>query len=236
MVPLIQSKRSVKPTPTKVPESQPLTEQEMMAVEERIKGMKLLLEEKHSRAKYRMEVFFQAKRSTWKPTIGIISFWLSGNKLHGGGDEKIYLCPGPVIGKDGMSIACQNVLESYGRGRLQAPDGTLMEGIHCYKCGRVWPVDKVIGERVFNVSMQGWANILVRYYALFNHDADIMLKYSPDDIRTAAFKEQAFQKGGELLHSSRCKRAKGIYRLANIIKDTSTGSGLYDRFYAFLTA
>jgi hypothetical protein len=48
--------------------------------------------------------------------------------------------------------------------------------------------------------------------------------------------EQERQRGGDVLTAMRNKRALHIYPLANIIKDTSAGSDILARFYAFLTA
>jgi hypothetical protein len=42
--------------------------------------------------------------------------------------------------------------------------------------------------------------------------------------------------GGEALNEARAARGLHIYPLKNIIKDTSAGAQLYDRFLAFIKA
>jgi hypothetical protein len=182
---------------------------------------KLLATQRH--AKYKLELFFGKARSLHKPTPGIISFWESGTKLHGGGDSKVYLCPGKLK----KINECEAVI----------PEGASVNALHfCPRCGRSWKGSEVIGEYVANLTMKNWAHALLYYYQRLDHNADIYLKHAKDDIRTAAMLEQAKQKGGECLWRVRDKRALHIYPLANIIKDTSAGADLYGRFVSFLTA
>jgi len=94
----------------------------------------------------------------------------------------------------------------------------------------------VTGELVFNNTMQHWAEYIYHYYKKLDHNCDICLKHSDDDIRELAVKEQERQRGGELLGRMRSKRIQYVYPLANIIKDIQGGADIVTRFRAFLTA
>jgi len=198
------------------------TKEEQEAIELKKKALdELLKHRKH--AKYKIELFFGKARSLTKPTPGIISFWESGSKLHGGGDAKIYICPGKQLGINNCSAII--------------PEAANINALHfCSACKRSWKGKEVIGEVVANLTMRGWAEALLYYYTHLDHNADIYLKHAYEDIRTVAMLEQAKQKGGEYLNRVRRKRALHIYPLNRIITDTSAGADLLRRFYAFLTA
>lgn len=231
----------VQHTPATVEESQPLTKEEEMAVRARIEELSKLLKSDGVKATYKIEVRFAEKRSTWQPVTGIVSFWMSGNKLHGGGDDKAYICPGTRVDtKTGEPIPCNTLLDgkestlSY----LTLPEDLRYGGVACSTCGHVWKMEELIGEKVYRLTPQNWATALVRLFVMCHHDADIVLKYSPNDIRSAALAEQERQLKGDLLdpiRRDRKKRGSSIYRLANIFKDTSNGASLYNRFHAFIT-
>lgn len=197
------------------PEEQEAIRFKMKALDE------LLKDRKH--AKYKIELFFGKARSMTKPTPGIMSFWESGSKLHGGGDAKIYFCPGKMRGIN----ECSAVI----------PEAANVSSLHfCPTCRKSWQGKLVIGEVVANWTMRHWANALLYYYTRLDHNADIYLKHAREDIRTVAMIEQARQKGGEFLNRVRSRRALHIYPLNRIIKDTSAGADLSGRIYAFLTA
>lgn len=181
----------------------------------------LLKTQKH--AKYKIELFFGRARSLTKPTPGIVSFWESGSKLHGGGDAKVYFCPGKMRRVN----ECESII----------PEAANIAALHfCPKCGRSWKGADVIGEHIANLTMKDWARVLLYYYVRLDHNADLYLKHAKEDIRTMAMIEQAKSKGGDYLAKVRDKRALHIYPLSRIIKDTSAGADLYGRFVAFLTA
>jgi hypothetical protein len=154
-----------------------------------------------------------------------MSFWHSGARFHGGGDDKLYLCPGSSLGKSNCHAIMQ---ESY----------NVTEGVVCPACGTIWPHDVVIGELFFNLPMRTWSTAVYRYFRLLEYNCDIYLKFAPADIRTAALAQVNKQtyRGSVRLENARAKRARAIYPLRNIIKDTSAGAGLLNRIYAFLTA
>jgi hypothetical protein len=169
-------------------------------------------------ATFKIEVQFGKDRSTWKPCVGMMSIFLSGTKLHGGGDEKLYMCP-----KEG----CDGII--YPNERLGAQ-------VVCRKCNMFWPENDLIGELMFKLTAQNWAKVLEKWFNRLEGKCDIYLKYHPTDIRYAAAQEQLRQKGGDLLNKARNNRGLHIYPMRNIIKDTSNGSAVYDRFLAFVRA
>jgi hypothetical protein len=199
------------------------TPQEQEAIKERMAAIDLLLKDQEGKGKYKIELFFTSARSMNKPTPGVLSFWESGSRLHGGGDCKIYICPG----KFRKISTCEAFI----------PDaGNASAVLFCPKCGTSWKGDDVIGEHIARLSMKQWADLLLHYFTRLEHNADVYVKHSRDDIRTKAMIEQAKQKGGEILNKMRSNRALVIYPLKNIIKDTGTGASLLGRFQALLTA
>lgn len=192
---------------------------EQQAFEKQREDLRKLLDDGEIKAKYKLEVIFSRARSTRAPTPGILSFWDSGTKFHGGGDDKVYLCPGE---------GCQGILRDQYNHK---------EGVVCPTCGSVWQHQALIGELCFNLPMRKWAEVLHRYYARFDYHCDVYLKYARDDIRQVALAQADRQtwQGSKNLEKAR-KRVRSIYPLKNIIKDTSAGADLLSRLYAFLVA
>ncbi len=202
-----------------------LTPDEAERYAKQAKVLSKLLENKSVVAKYKIEVMFGKQRSVHRPTPGILSLWMSGSKLHGGGDDKLYLCPGKRLQRN----TCESLLlENYNTSR----------GIVCPSCGTIWKHEEVIGELLLNLSMRNWAEVLYKFYRICEYNADIYLKYSRDDIRTVAKAqaEKATWKGSQALERTREHRARQLYPLRNIIKDTSAGADILSRFYAFLVS
>lgn len=173
---------------------------------------------KRIKAKYKIEVQFGKARSTWKPFPGALSIYLSGTKLHGGGDEKLYLCP---------NDECPGII--YPTERLGA-------SVMCRTCEMMWDENKLVGEILYNLVPRDWATVIHRMFVRLEHRADLYLKYHRDDIRFRAAMEMAKSRGGEALNKARESRGLHIYPLKNIIKDTSAGAQLYERFLAFIKA
>jgi len=199
-----------------------LSPEEQEAVRRRMKAVDDLLKT-DKRARYKIELFFGKARSLHSPTPGILSLWESGSKLHGGGDAKIFVCPGKLLGRSD----CQAVI----------PEAANVSSTHfCPSCRVTWTGSQVIGEHIANLPMKKWANVLFHYFQRLDFNADIYLKFSTDDIRTTAFLEQEKNRGGELYNKTRSRRGKLMYPLSHIIKDTSAGADLLGRFVAFLMA
>jgi len=199
-----------------------LTAEEEDALKKRMVTMDKLLAEQ-GLAKYKLEAMFEKKHSLTRPTFGVISFWQSGAKLHGGGDTKMYICPGKDLGKSSCEAFIPDVATGYGF-------------LVCPKCKEVWKGEQVSGELGFRLSIQNWSFVLLRYFSKLEGNADVYLKYPKHDIRAVARIEQDKQHMGEKLEKARRELSKVIYPLRNIIKDTTNGADLQSRFYAFLRA
>jgi hypothetical protein len=198
-----------------------LSDEDRDAMQKRMEAMDAILASQQL-AKYKLELFFGDERSTWKPVPGILSFWESGTKFHGGGDAKIYFCPGSHLKINNCYAPIPFAFNAYGH-------------LVCPACKQAWKSEQVIGEVFGRHTMKQWAELLYRYFVRLDNNCDIYLKHAPHDIRSLAAAEQAQQKGGELLAKAR-KRALHIYPLKNIIRDTSVGADVLGRFYAFLTS
>jgi hypothetical protein len=174
-------------------------------------------------ARYKVELFFAHTRAAHGPSAGAISLWESGAELHGGGDAKIYLCPGRSLGVSECDAVIPDRANAYGF-------------LACPSCKKVWRADQVHGEILAKLAPSGWAELLVRMFQKLGCTADIVLKYPREDLRAASAKEQARQRMGEHLARARAARVTACYPLARILADTQSGGDLYARFLAFLRA
>lgn len=201
-----------------------ISEEEKTIIEERMRALDQILAEEQI-AKYKLEVMFVRSRSFHKPFPGIVTFWENGSKLHGGGDAKLYQCPGKHLGKN----ECDAIIPDLSNG---------LNFIVCPTCKGFWKGEHVIGEVFYNLPVQKWVDVLLSWFLKLEMNADIRIKYARDDLRSAAEREQNKQMMGELLEKVRSeeRRTAAIYRLANIVKDTSAGADLRGRIHAFLTA
>lgn len=201
-----------------------VTPEDMATVEEKIKALDKLLGEQKL-AKYKLEVMFGDDRSFHKSFGGVVTWWESGNKLHGGGDSKLYLCPG----RERVGSDCESFLPDTCNG---------LNFIVCPRCKSLWRSEEVFGEVFYRLTMQKWADVLLSWFLKLELNCDIRIKFARDDIRSATFREQEKRMQGELLTKARSeeRRSTSIYTLANIIKDTSAGAGLHGRIIAFLKA
>ena len=197
-----------------------LTEEDRHEIKRRMAVLDKVLADEQ-KAKYKIELMFGKARSVSNPTPGMMSFWESGAKLHGGGDAKIYMCPGKELRQNECDGFIPDSAAGYGH-------------LVCPGCGKVWKGTQVSGEIVANLTMQGWSQLIMKYFLKLQMNCDIYLKYAKEDIRTVALVEQEHQHGGEKLEKARSKRAVSVYPLRNIIRDTSNGAELLGRFKAYL--
>lgn len=214
---------TVKPVAVDLAPSNPfMTAEEREALEQQKATLDKLLEAKDL-AKYKIEVLFGRGFSTRKPSHGGVSFWESGNKLHGGGDTIMHFCPGKELKVNDCDAFIPDASHGYGF-------------LVCPRCGRTWDGEKVGGQILARLQIQDWAKLVVKYFAKLEMRADIYVKYHPDDIRSAAALEQSKQRMGDVLQGARKSRRPRIYPLKNIIKDMNAGASLDDRILAFLRA
>lgn len=203
-----------------------LTEEELYIISEKQKVIDGLLAEKGI-AKYKLDLNLGKGFTLRAPSHGALSFWESGKKFHGGGDAKMYMCPGKDRGINDCEAFIPDPSQGYGFA-------------FCPKCKNVWRASETPGEVFARLMPEGWAALLLKYFARLELNADIRIKMlkadrEHSDIRKTAEVEQERQKGGEVLAAAR-ERVTRIYTLRSIIRDTSTGSDLYSRLLAFVKA
>jgi len=185
------------------------------------------------RATYKIQVRFRHDRTGRTHTPYTLSFWESGKRLHGGGDEMMFVCrrlksaPKPkridVIGaKNPSDEGCHGLIP----GDQVTPGGLVV----CPHCQQRWN-SACIGDSVYyNTDMDTAAEIIERWWRKLGCDADLFVKFAPTDPRT-------------LLHADaygiqRAKELQGlvIYPLENILRDTMSGAEIKGRFKALLLA
>jgi hypothetical protein len=202
-----------------------LTAEEAEIYEKKASALRKLLSNKDVVAKYKIEILLGKSRSSAVPIPGAMSFWKSGARFHGGGDDKLYLCPGLSLDRSRCHSIIQDACNT-------------SKGVICPACGTVWRHEDVIGEVFLKLSIRKWSEAVYRYFRLLEYNCDIYLKFAPDDIRNVALSQvdkQTFR-GECKLENVRTKRSKAIYPLKNILYDTNAGADLLGRFHAFLTA
>jgi hypothetical protein len=192
-----------------------LSAEELHTLKMRMAVMDKLLAEKR-RAKFKIEIMLGSQYRSGQHYPGALSLWLSGTKLHGGGDEKCFLCPG-----------C---------GALILPSGQGYGHGVCGKCGKTWKGSQLIGEIMLRLTTQHWVDVLYKWFRFLDFNADLYMKRPKLDLRVAASLEQARQLGGEKLMATRKKMETVVYPLAHILKDTAAGASIPSRIRAFLEA
>lgn len=182
------------------------------------------------RARYKIQVTFtQARKSHGNVEVGI-EFWESGLKLHGGGDQKMMICkskriPDPKDPKGGCGnlIPADDIIQAPNIDKAGNPIGGLAI---CRHCKTNWVISEMTDWYYMRAPYKTVAERLVEFFRKLNGNADIFLKFHPEDFRVVEVSKA-------LGHS---KSRKAIYPLKNIIKDTSAGADITRRFHAFLTA
>lgn len=200
----------------------PMSAEEVERLRKKQEAMDKLLAEE-GKGKYKIELLLGQGRSAMKPIAGIMTFWESGTKLHGGGDTVMHICPGKSLKYNDCEAFIPD--QSHGLGFLICP-----------KCLKRWEGAQVFGQVAAKLDYGGWADKLLHYYQVLGHNADLVLKYYPDSLRNAALLEQGVQRQGEEFGKVRGKRHKLVYPQAHIIKDTSNGADLRKQILRFLKA
>lgn len=206
-----------------------LDEQERAAVAARMKALDAFFQ-KENRAKYKLEIHIHEQRSTWKPFFGIMYYLLSGDKLHGGGDSKVYLC---------VNDECHGVIyppEHTIVDISEQADPTQPARVLCPKCQRVFYAHDLWGERGLRLTAQDWAKAIYTNFRYLEMNADVVLLSHHANIHKQTEAEMARNANSELVDVARKVRHKLIYPLRNIIRDVSSGADLVTRFHAFVNS
>jgi hypothetical protein len=203
-----------------------LSAEELHILKKRQAAMDKLLASQR-KGKYKLELMFGSSYRSGQAYPGAVSLWLSGSKLHGGGDEKIYCCPRCLKEFRSQILPTEALIppaaQGYGHGV-------------CGKCATTWQGDDLRGEIFARLTTQGWTELIYRWLRTLQFNSDIYMKRPRLDLRVAADLEQARQLGGEKLSAVRKKLEVVIYPLAHLLHDTAGGSSFPARIRAFLEA
>ena len=206
-----------------------LNEQEREAVKTRMAAIDKLFQET-TRAKYKLEIHMHDQRSTWKPFFGIMYFLLSGDKLHGGGDSKVYLCAND--GCHGVIYPPEHTIVDIS----EQADPTQPAKVLCPKCDRVFLARDLWGERALRLTSANWAQAIYNNFRYLEMNADIVILTHHADLRKQTELEIQRNANSELVNAARRVRHKLVYPLKNIITDVSAGADLVARFHAFVNS
>lgn len=222
-----------------------LTDEDREGIKQRMLAVDKLFAEQ-GQGKYKIELMFGVSRagtSRHQPIPGGVQFLESGGKSHGGGDVKLYMCPGKAYKQRGITI-CNHA--AHAEHRLPAPHSSDCEAplpfsrngyglLYCHACKQLWAAEQVVGEIAYKLPMRKWADVIYKHFRMLEMNADIVVKFTYDDIRAAALMEQVKELRGDKLTPVRQNRPTGIYRLSSILRDVNAGADLLKRFYAFIT-
>jgi hypothetical protein len=186
-----------------------------------------------TRADYKIQIWFRSERSMKKPIAYTLSFWESGKRLHGGGDEMMFICRrhehAPQLSAWEVDAA-----------KLKSPrgcDGLIPGGIGgntgllvCPHCHARHKPDQVGDSIFYRTTVNQAADVLAKWWRKLGGKADLYAKYNPTDPRSIMMAQNYDYR------TAREKKGLTIYPLQNILKDTLAGATLESRFKAFITA
>lgn len=190
-------------------------------------------------AGYKIQITFGPGRSTFQEFNTALTFWSSGKFFHGGGDEQLYLCLNrlamlPIKREDSCNFyldVLKKKIEGQGCGR-PIPGSNINNGVaFCSTCQRGIVAENLVNMLFARGTVQSLSvQVAEIFRRTFDGKADIYCKYDPSDIRYITMQKT---QGSEAAH-----RLRGmlIYPLDRIIKDTSAGASLENRFKAMFTA
>lgn len=187
------------------------------------------------KAKYKIQIWFRSDRSTKKPVAFSLSFWESGMRLHGGGDEMMFICR---RSEDAPNVKKEDIVRGVGfthepgvRGCNMLIPGEWSGGtIACPHCGTQHKADHIGDSIFFRTSVDNAAKILEHWWRKLDGNADIYAKYTPTDPRTV------LMANAHGIKKARERKGLTIYPLKNILQDTAHGASVRGRFKAFITA
>jgi hypothetical protein len=189
-------------------------------------------EEMAKRADFKIQIWFRSERSIHKPIAYTLSFWESGKRLHGGGDEMMFICRrhegSPRIAP--FEVAMSRVKSSRGC------DGLISGGladtgiIVCPHCHVRHKPDQIGDSIFYRTSINQATDVLAKWWWKLGGRADLYAKYNPTDPRSIMMAQNYD------FRTAREKKGLTIYPLQNILKDTLNGATLESRIKAFITA
>lgn len=192
--------------------------------------------ERKLKADYKIQIWFRANRTLWGLNDYTLSFWESGKRLHGGGDELMRVCkrhagaPKPRH-IETLAMPKKDAAEKGGCGLL-IPGGSIVRGlVQCPHCQLMHDPEHITTGIYYRTTMTDAADILATWWRKLDGRASLYAKYSPVDPRYLAMaSEHSFNMAQE-------KKGLTVYTLERILQDTTvTGRTLESAFKAFVTA
>lgn len=178
-------------------------------------------------AKYKIEILLPPSRKTNEATACAVTMFISGGKLHGGGDELLYLCRSEKDAK----VGCGDVL----KGPLmiaQGVNGGMSSVYYCDKCKKHVNRELCASTILYKLPINKIAENVYRIFRQLDSNADIYLKYQKTDIREAT---RLAQEGKvDALQQIPTKMEYAIYTLKNILKDAANDSQIISKITTFL--
>lgn len=190
-------------------------------------------EEAAKKSKFKIQVWFRSDRSLTKPIAYSLSFWESGKRLHGGGDEMMFICRRHANEKKLSPFERALAPSASERGCDSLIPGDLAQDtgiVVCPHCNVAHRLDQIGDSIFYRSTIDQAAETLAWWWRKIGSNADIYAKYSPTDPRTVMMSRNYDAR------TAREKKGLTIYPLQNILKDILSGSSLESRFRAFITA
>ena len=189
-----------------------------------------------TRAKYKIQIWFRSDRSLKAPITFSLSAWQSGKRLHGGGDEMMFICrrhahsPDVTRSDAKMSRGHKIAPSKRGCGNFIPGEHAVGGALICPHCG-VQHLPEEVGDAVlFRLTADKAATVLAQWWRKLESNADLYAKYTPVDPRSIAMANL------HDIQTAREKKGLTIYPLKNIINDIANGSTVESRFKAFILA
>ena len=220
-----------------VPQRDPASEAIIERLLQRETIEKLESAGRYSRAKWKIQVWIKSDRSVHKPIAFTLSFWESGKRLHGGGDESAFICrrrtnaPRPAMPPFlalGGKSPFKNPVHADGCGSIIPGDIASGGFTVCPDCGMRWDTEHIGDSIFYRVPVETAAVVITEWFRRLNSDCDIFVKFRPEDVRV---KMMGLEYG---THIAMQLKGLMIYPLARIIQDTTAGASLESRFKAML--
>jgi hypothetical protein len=196
-------------------------------------------QEQAETASYKIEVAFSWDRTERGPALALITIWESGRRLHGGGDEKMFWCGyqdcGKPVKSDAMMIDV-GICPSCKRPLFRSMDDKILT-VQQAKASRIPYADMekrpCISEVKFaKLAVPRLADFLEKLWRDLDCDADLYVKFFRKKLKF----EPGDKNAPDIMAKARMSRSYVVYTLKSILKDTSNGAVVRDRFESFLTA
>ena len=193
---------------------------------------------KYSRARWKIQIWIKSGRSNAKPLAFSLSFWESGKRLHGGGDESAFICrrnhgapkpaKPPFLALGRTSFA--NEASPDGCGGIILGEACVGGFAVCPHCGVRWDTEHIADSIYYYLPVEVAATVISTWFRTLGSDCDLYLKYRDDDIRVKMM--------AQTYGLAEATRHKGlmIYSLARLVQDMSAGATLESRVKAVLLA